>query len=183
MPNWSELIEKHGPIVWLSIRRLVSHEADAADCFQEVFVAALQMSRKHKVFSWTATLRHLATVKSMDCLRRRYRQINVHSSEVEMELVDRRAVHPWERAATSELADALRASLACIDPKQAEVFCLVCLDAMSYQDAATAIGIQPNHLGVLLNRARTALKEKMKSYAPTTRLSKTKGATSDATQL
>jgi hypothetical protein len=32
----------------------------------------LELSRKQKVLSWTATLRHLASVKAIDSLRRRY---------------------------------------------------------------------------------------------------------------
>ena len=72
MHDWSDLIDKHGPMVWSIIRRLIGNRDDASDCFQEVFSAALELSRKQKVLSWTATLRHLASVKAIDSLRRRY---------------------------------------------------------------------------------------------------------------
>lgn len=180
MPNWSELVEKHGPMVWLVVRRLVSNEEDAADCFQETFIAALQLSRKQRILSWTATLRHLATVKAMDCLRRRYRNSSSPLDESPSELPDKRANRPDENLCSNELAAALRVALACIDPRHAEVFCLVCLEAMSYQETATMIGISENHVGVLLNRARTALKEKLEAYAPTSRIPKKQGENSNA---
>lgn len=176
MPNWSEVIEKHGPLVWMVIRRLVSQEADAADCFQEVFTAALQLSRKQKILSWTATLRHLATVKAMDCLRKKYRNSAIQSVSIPSEIVDSRGYSPDSNAITGELADALRMSLACIDPRQAEIFCMVCLEAMTYQEASVVVGIQENHVGVLLNRARTALKQRLQAHAPTSRSLANQGA-------
>jgi len=32
----------HGPLVWQTAWRLLGHEADAADCFQETFVSAME---------------------------------------------------------------------------------------------------------------------------------------------
>jgi RNA polymerase sigma-70 factor, ECF subfamily len=166
--DWTELVDKHGPLVWSTIRRWVTHHDDAADCFQDVFVAALDLSRRQRVFSWTATLRHLATLKAIDCLRRRYRSRQIQTSEMTLEPSDTRTAMPCQRLASNELASALRTSLAAIDPSQSQAFCLICIEAMSYRETATVMGISENHVGVLLNRARAALKQQMKDYAPPT---------------
>lgn len=180
--NWSDLVEKHGPLVWQTVRRLVSHNADAADCFQEVFMAAFQMSQKDKILSWSATLRHLATVKSMDCLRRRYRNDSSKETAHPPDLVDTRWQGADQTIAEGELASALRSALSTLDPKQAEVFCMVCLEAMSYQETADTIGINVNHVGVLLHRARTELRTLLKSHAPSPTNVSQKGVNSNATQ-
>lgn len=111
MHDWSDLIDKHGPSVWSIIRRLIGNRDDASDCFQEVFSAALELSRKQKVLSWTATLRHLASVKAIDSLRRRYRDSQIQHSDYLVELADSHSVPPQERLDSTELASALRAAL------------------------------------------------------------------------
>ena len=73
---------------------------------------------------------------------------------------------PLDRVAAGELAAALRVALTVIDPQQAEVFCLVCLEELSYRDAAEQLGITANNAGVLLNRARTALRERLAAFDP-----------------
>ena len=166
MPNWSDVVDKYGQLVWRTVRRLVSHEADAADCFQEVFVAAFKISQKDKILSWTATLRHLATVKSIDCLRRRYSVQNSSTKESNIDLVDIREREPDQQLIANELSAALRFALSTLDSQHAEIFCMICLEAMSYQETAEAIGINVNHVGVLLHRARIELQTQLKSYAP-----------------
>ena len=180
MQDWSELIDKHGPLVWSTIRRLIINRDEAADCFQEVFVAAVELSRKQKVLSWTATLRHLASIKAIDCLRRRYHDVRIQGETRLAECADKQSTRPHDRLDSAELASALHAALAVIDPRQAEIFSMICLDSMTYQEAASAIGINENHVGVLLNRARAALKHHLQAYAPATPLSSDKGTHSHA---
>jgi RNA polymerase sigma-70 factor, ECF subfamily len=179
--SWSELIEKHGPLVWRTVRRLVSHDADAADCFQEVFVAALKMSQQQKVLSWSATLRHLANIKAMDCLRRRYRDGARPPMEMSCVPANAKGHSPDQKLVENELATALRIALSTLDPRHAEVFCMICLESMTYQETAEAIGVNVSHVGVLLHRARTELRTKLQSYAPPSTNAKTKGVNSNAT--
>ncbi len=181
MLNWSDVVEKHGQLVWRTVRRLVSHDADAADCFQEVFVAAFKIAQRDKILSWTATLRHLATVKSIDCLRRRYLVQNSSINRSNIDLVDTRSIGPDQGLLEHELSAALRCALSTLDPKLAEVFCMICLEAMNYQETADAIGINVNHVGVLLHRARTELRTKLQSYAPSPTNAPKKGNKPNAT--
>ena len=46
MVNWDNIVAQHGPLVWRTAYRLVGCDADAADCYQEAFAAALLISRR-----------------------------------------------------------------------------------------------------------------------------------------
>ena len=60
MPDWAEIIERDGGAVWRTAYRLLGNRADADECFQEVFLAALEVSRREPVRDWGALLRRLA---------------------------------------------------------------------------------------------------------------------------
>ena len=47
--NWQDIIEKHGESVWKTSYRLLGNHQDAADCFQETFMAALEISTRQKI--------------------------------------------------------------------------------------------------------------------------------------
>ena len=65
-----------------------------------------------------------------------------------------------------ELAERLRDALAEIDPAQAKAFCLISLEALTNREAAEVLGVTSNHVGVLLYRARQALREKLIAFDP-----------------
>jgi len=52
------------------------------------------------------------------------------------------------------------------DARQAQVFCLACLEGLSYREIAAALGLRINHVGVLLNRARSRLREQLRAFDP-----------------
>ena len=62
-----------GAAVWRTAYRLLGNRADADECFQEAFLAALEVSRREPVRDWGALLRRLAAARALDRLRRRYR--------------------------------------------------------------------------------------------------------------
>jgi RNA polymerase sigma-70 factor (ECF subfamily) len=160
--DWPTLLRDHGPLVWRTAFRLLNHRADAEDCFQRTFLAAVVLAGRETVRNWPAALRRLATARALEALRTRYRE---GRSEPLPEL-EERALDPLETAGAGELADQLRVALAAIDPTQAEVFCLVSLDGLSNQDAADELDVTANHAGVLLHRARQALRGKLVGFDP-----------------
>jgi RNA polymerase sigma-70 factor (ECF subfamily) len=44
------------------------------------------------------------------------------------------------------------------------VFVLACLEGASYQEIAEQLGLTVNHVGVLLNRARASLRDRLGVY-------------------
>ena len=70
-----------------------------------------------------------------------------------------REANPGQEAEASELAERLRAALAQLPPEQANVFCLSCLDQLSYREIGGRLGLTTSAVGVLLHRARGRLRE------------------------
>ena len=165
MTDWSQIVEQHGPAVWRTAIRLLSNEADAADCFQRTFLSALEVSRKEVVRNWPALLKRLVTARAIEQLRQR-RQGTERLSTLSPVTADRKAINPAEAAMAGELADRLREALAEIDPQQARVLCLACLEGHSYQEIADQLGMTVSSVGVLVNRGRLALRERLRPTAP-----------------
>ena len=55
--------------------------------------------------------------------------------------------------------DHLRLALTRLPDGQAEAFCLRWIEGMSYEEISERLEIEPNHVGVLLNRARKRLRQ------------------------
>jgi RNA polymerase sigma-70 factor (ECF subfamily) len=166
MTDWSEVVEEHGPIVWKTVYRLLNHEADAADCFQNTFVSALKLARGETVHNWPGLLKRLATARALDRLRKRRRESDRCGGMPE-------GFHPADKAAgpscvaeSIELGEHLRSALADLDARQAEVFCLACLEDFDYRHIAEQLGLTVSHVGVLLNRAKSSLRERLRAHAP-----------------
>jgi RNA polymerase sigma-70 factor (ECF subfamily) len=58
-----------------------------------------------------------------------------------------------------ELSERLRTALGRIPSKQAEAFCLHCLEGWSYQEVAQQLAVSIDSVGVLLHRARKRLRQ------------------------
>ena len=167
MVDWDGIIDREGPAVWRTVCRLLTRRADAEECFQETFVAALELWRRQPVRSPRAALQRLATARAIDRLRQRYREVG-RAAELPPSLADA-GPSPHERAAGEELAEALRAALAELPAKQADAFCLHGLDGYSYREIADALGESVDNVGVLLHRARARLRELLADRAPSVR--------------
>ncbi len=166
MTDWTQIVREYGPVVWRTAFRLLNHDADAADCFQRAFVSALTVADKEPVRNWPALLKRLAVARSLERLRQRRREANRREALPDGGGADDRAADPVQAAQAGELAEHLREALAQLDARQSEVFCLSCLEGLSYQQIAVQVGVTVNHVGVLMNRARTRLRELLQAHRP-----------------
>src|SRR5205085_4989687 len=112
--------------------------------------------------------KRLATARALERLRQRQREKNRLSALPEVLPADRNALEPGRNAETRELAADLRVALTEIDPRQAQVFCRACLADLPYDQIAGPLGHTVNLVGVLLNRARASLRERLRAHAPDT---------------
>jgi RNA polymerase sigma-70 factor (ECF subfamily) len=167
MVDWDGIIDREGPAVWRTVCRLLANRADAEECFQETFLAALELWKRERVRDEHAALRRLATARAIDRLRQRYREAS-RTSPAGAPPADP-APAPPDRAAADELAEHLRAALAELPDQQADVFCLHCLDGLSYREVADATGVSVDHVGVLLHRARAKLRVALADRGPVAR--------------
>jgi RNA polymerase sigma-70 factor, ECF subfamily len=169
MPDWAKIIERDGGSVWRTAYRLLDNRADADECFQEVFLAALEVSRRESVRDWSALLRRLATSRAMDRLRRRYRH-GRHRPEIDWETLPGPSPLPSQGIEDAELSQSLRAALAGLPPNQADAFCLHHLEDWSYREIAAHLAISVDAVGVLLHRARKRLREVLETSAEVPRV-------------
>lgn len=165
MTDWKATIEEHGPMIWKRLFRIVGNEADASDCFQEVFLKAVRQSRRKSIENMAGFLNLTATRCGIDCLRRRRRQPLYSTDAFDCEPPCLNASDPSEPLTSGELAQTLRAGLAQLPAAQAEAFVLQVFDELSYRQIADHMHIRENHVGVLINRARVSLREILKSTA------------------
>jgi RNA polymerase sigma-70 factor (ECF subfamily) len=155
--DWEGIVERDGPAVWRTVYRLLGRRADAEDCFQETFLAALRLWERQPVRHPRAALQRLATARAMDHLRRRYRA-SAHSGPCSWDSLPHPGPSPPQSAAAQELSQRLRDALALLPGKQADVFCLYALEGWAYVEIATELGIAADSVGVLLHRARARLR-------------------------
>ena len=82
--DWQLIIKKYASVVWQTAYRLLGNDADAADCFQETFVSALEVSQRQRVRNFSALLARLATARAIDQLRRRFRNSKARTNAVDV---------------------------------------------------------------------------------------------------
>lgn len=161
--NWQSIIKDHGPMVWKAAYRLLGNEADTNDCFQDVFLTAVQVSRREKIRNLPALLNHLATQKAINLLRIRMR----HAGTVSMDCNEcpddsGRQNLPLE---DRELAQRLREALTDLPDLEAQAFCLRIFNELSYRQIAVQLQVKTGYVGALISRAREKLQHLFSSAA------------------
>jgi len=119
-------------------------------------------------------LKRLVIARSIEALRQ-YRRDRGHRVSLRHAAeIDGKALPPLEAAAANELVGELRAALTELEPRQAEVVCLVCLEGLIYRQVADQLAIPVSTVGVLLNRARASLRDRLRHFrlGPTEKQSK-----------
>jgi RNA polymerase sigma-70 factor (ECF subfamily) len=158
MADWPLILAEHGPTVWRTVYRLLDHHADAQDCYQETFLAAWRFAERQQVADWASFLASLATRRAMDRLRQGYRD------RARVIAIDGAAEpsgdteSPLGHASANELMDRVRAGMAELSDKQAQVFWLSCVEGLPHQQISERMEIPPGEVRVLLHRARTHLR-------------------------
>jgi RNA polymerase sigma-70 factor (ECF subfamily) len=158
MTDWEAVIGQHVGIVQRTVHRLVENDADAWDCIQDTFLEAVKIDRRESIRNWSALLRHVATAKALDLLRRRFRQRARSSADADPAEAVSREPNPTGHAEASELADRLRVAVGQLPSRQAQVFCLTCFEQMSSEEVAQRLGVSPDAARMLLLRARERLR-------------------------
>jgi len=156
--DWQVVVEGYGPLVWQTAYRLLGNHTDAADCFQETFLTALEVSRRQHVRNLPGLLVRLTTTRAIDRLRQRARQdrhgMSAYGCEQSAEGVD-----PLDQVEAQDLARQLREAIGQLPAQEAKVFCLRYLNEMSYRQIARQLQIGVGAVGVSLHRAKARLRE------------------------
>ncbi len=152
-----DIVRRYSAMVWSTVYRLLNHEVETADCFQETFAAALEMGRREKVRTWEGMLKRIATTKALDSLRRRIRERKRNVVGTIWEEVPGGSGGAGDDAERRELGEQMRLALASLPAPQAEVFCMRHLSEMSYEEIGAEVGMKSNAVGVMLTRTKAKL--------------------------
>ena len=155
MSDWQHLLAEHGLNMYRAACRILGRGEDAEDCLQEVFLELFARGDTPAVDNWSAILRWMVTVRSIDRLRRLRSQREVGPES--LETTAGRNGDPVAQASAAEIGDWLRATVAELPPRRAQVFALRYFADMSYADIASVVGLERNAVGTILHDARRQL--------------------------
>ena len=158
MVDWDEIVRSEGPAVWRTAYRLLRNRADADECFQETFLAALEVSKREPVRNWPAMLQRIATNRAVDRIRKQVRRRR-REKAADVALAEAKIGDAVQQAEAAELADALRWAVGQLPIRHAEVFWLHEFGDASHEQIADQLGLTVNAVGVILHRARGKLQE------------------------
>ena len=159
--DWQAIVTEHGSLVWKTAYRLVGNHDDAADCFQDTFLAAFELANRQPVRNMPALLTRLATTRAIDRIRQRCRRGRREVAIEDWHDSPSTAVGPLAHIENLELSEQLATSLSELPQREADVFCLRYVSGMSYREIARQLHIKAATAGVLLHRARAKLREMM----------------------
>lgn len=141
--------------------RMLGRAAEAEDAAQEVFVRAYRaLDRYDPAQPFGAWVLGIATNYCIDRLRKRTSDARMFvDMDAEAAELATEAPATLDLLVTAERAEAVRAAIAALPDRYRLPLVLACYGESSYDEIAAALGITRNHVGVLLLRARHALRE------------------------
>jgi RNA polymerase sigma-70 factor (ECF subfamily) len=165
--DWESIVRTHTPLAFDAAWRLLGHAADTEDVVQEALLDAFRLHAVQPVDNWSALLRHLATRRAIDKLRKRCRATLVPLGSFQVAAPE--SEQPESVAAERELADRLRWAIAELPDREASVFSLRYFGEMANNEIARMLGISTDAAGVALHKARKRLTELLglQATAPT----------------
>lgn len=162
--DWEHIRDQFGPLVWEVAMRVLNHEADAVDCYQDVFLEVFQKPDRSEIEDVGAYLRWLTTRRAIDALRTRQRRDSrTNHSDLETAIA---SPADGTMADFDELLNILRTELSALPAPQAQAFWLVSVEHCSYDEVAAQMDVERNHVGVLVHRARRQLQQRLTRLAP-----------------
>jgi RNA polymerase sigma-70 factor, ECF subfamily len=151
LPDWDRIVEHHASRVFRVAMRILRFVQDAEDVSQDVFAEAFKLHKTGPVQSWAGLLVRLATLRSLDRLRRR-------RPSVELQECDRiSTIEPFEELEAHELAEWLRTAIAELPDQQATVFVMHHFEQLSRDQVSAALGVSPEAVSTALYKARQRL--------------------------
>lgn len=169
MPDWQQLREQFGPLVWTTVYRILADHAEASDCFQDVFAEVFKRASADSVRDWAAFLRWLAVRRALSRLRRRRKEASRRADSVDVAALAAVAPSPEDEAAWHELVERVRETAARLPGQQGEAFWMRCVEQMDYASIGAHLGIDANAVGSLVHRARRQMSRALADFHPVKR--------------
>lgn len=154
--------------VYRTAYRITGSASDAEDVLQTVF---LRLARREEIASsalapgQAAYLHRAAVNAALDLIRRRKRAASVSLADADSEVWEATPQkNPETQHADRELRELIRAGVARLGERAAEVFTLRYLEGYDNREIAALIGTSPMVVAVTLHRSRSQLRKEIGKY-------------------
>lgn len=150
--EFERMFRNHSGLVFRTAYRITGNASDAEDVLQDVFMRFLRRGAEAAPVSKEESyFRRAAINRALDAVRRRVEERSIPLEEMPAEP---------SREETG-LKDALRAALAKLAPRDAEVFTLRFFEDYTNPEIARMLGISQVLVAVTVHRARRKLRKEM----------------------
>ncbi len=150
--DWESIVHEHCGSVVSAALRVLGCSADAEDVAQEVYFEAFRKWQPHDDNNWRGLLCRMAVCRALDLLRSRK-----EASPLDFSTEAGNVVDPSETLVQQEAMERLRAAVAALPEREAEVFCLACFEQLSHGEIAAALNISRGAVATALSKARAKL--------------------------
>jgi RNA polymerase sigma factor (sigma-70 family) len=154
---FTELLRRHGPMVWGVCRRVLGDSPDAEDAFQATFLVLLRKAasvrRRASVRSWLYGVAARVAVRARCAARRR--------GERERPLQQEPAQPESAAALECDLRAVLDEELARLPPKYREPLVLTLLEGKTHEEAARELACPKGTVSVRVMRGRERLRGRL----------------------
>lgn len=158
------LFELHHQGVYRAAYRITGNASDAEDVMQTVFFRLARREQLDLTEQVGSYLHRAAVNAALDLARSRKRARAVALDDVAENLADEPGKSPERRRGNRELAQALRAAVGQLSPRQAEIFTLRYFEGQSNLDIARMLSCSQTAVAVILHRARHRLQKELSSH-------------------
>ena len=156
--DWAAIVSRDGPAAWRTACRVLGNRDDAAECVQDAFAAAVEISRTQPVRNWRALLVRLTTTRAIDRLRRRTRRDALPIETGSFDPADP-SPDPARMSEDRELVARLRELIPTLPGDQAEALILHAVEEWTYEQIGRELSLSAGAVGMLLVRARERLRQ------------------------
>jgi RNA polymerase sigma-70 factor (ECF subfamily) len=166
--SWDEIVRAHSARVYHFAYRLTGNRHDAEDLTHDVFVRVFRYLHTYRPNTFEGWLYRITTNLFLDQIRHRNR---MRFDGIAPELHYGHTTHDLDPARLIEfrtLDDDIRAALNELAPRMRAVVVLRDIEALSYREIASALGVEVGTVGSRLHRARAHLKLSLAHRAPCT---------------
>jgi RNA polymerase sigma-70 factor (ECF subfamily) len=165
--DFERIFREHHELVYRTAFRITGNSEDAEDVLQTLFLRLLGREYPPDIEQNPKGYLHRSAVNiSLDIIRARGRSVSGNVAAMR----DTRPDHQADRQADRQkdqmdLRESVRAALAELTTKAAEMFVLHHVEGYTTTEIAKLIGTSPSAVAVMLFRARVRLKKAMRMYS------------------
>ncbi len=163
-PSMEEVFREHHQRVFRVAYRVTGNAQDAEDVLQTVFMRLVRRRGDNPLSDRPESYLHRAAINAgLDVLRARDSARSSPLEDFEDQLAEGREHSPYETHSGRELKERVRAVLATMSPKTAEVFALRYFEGYGNNEIAKMLDSSRSTIAVILHRARHRLQQEIGS--------------------